>query len=350
MKYFNLMYAGLSICMVLISAQVFGYAIYFVDKNSDPECFNAPAVDPSTGKLADTKPNVVHIFISKSPNSLEKYWKKAGIGPDFIRGLAMSNEYFKKIAPELTKGLAFIPEVGPALSAVIAPVEQIHELLVVEAPKLFNKLFGSLIDKKMREDSGVIAVHWNVPRGDADGTRSSWNWASIQKQNHDKPKGSTLYMTVVGKGNGQVILYNYPFKSDQGVYFIVKKDPKTGACVGIPVNFRDPTVAMPTGPALHDTKFLEEWEDRMNKETLPKMKKNNDPNLATAQAELQRVKDILVRLHQGLPPLPEQYVVPVRATPAKQGPAKQPARMPIPVKQGQGQRFSYPESHPAVAA
>lgn len=321
------LYAIACIFLATTAQRMFGYAIYFVDKGSDPQCFNAPAIDPNTGKLTDPIANVVHIFIGKNPDSMDKYLRSQGIKEGVIQGLALSNEYAKKIAPYVQKGLAFIPDIGTVLSGTVMPIVEIHNILVVQIPKLFNKIFGGLMEGGMRKDAGIIAVQWNVPRGN-NGHRALWNWKSIQDQYHDKPKGSTLYMTVMSKKDKKIIMYNQPFKTDEGPSFIVKDLPTVG-CMAIPVNYNDEPIYMPVGPALRDKKFLKEVINRVKTELLPNMQKAHDPQAPTVAAELQRMEDIVKRLDKGLPPLPEQYETPVAAP---QAPAVKQAPLVVPMK------------------
>ena len=275
----TMIYAAYAAALLLFSPLAFGYAIYFVDKGSDPACFN----DPN-----DPLGNVVHIFVGKDADSWERYLKSQGIKNKVIETLQSTSGYFKKVAPTLKDLAGRVPDYGELATPLIETAEEYHDVLLVQGPELFDKLFGSVLNAKFRQDAGIIAVHRNVPRGNA-GNRAAWNWRDIEKE-YNLPKGSTLYITIVGKKNKEIILFNAPIKSDQGFAFIVKKDPATGACFAVPGNFADPGVAMPAGPALRDRNFMEEWINRVNKELIPEFKKNKDPRLVQLEAELAKVK------------------------------------------------------------
>ena len=262
----NLICAAYAV-LLLFSPLALGYVIYFVDKESDPACFNDPK-EPSN--------NMINIFVGKDEDSWGRY----------IRG---ARAHFTKLRELATKST----EPGE-ISAPVISAELERDLLLSQEGDLFNKLIGRQLNARLLQDAGIIAVHKNVPRGNA-GNRATFNWNSLEKE-YRLLRGSKLYMTIVDKKNKEIILLNIPFRTDEKFKFIVKKDPAIQACKAMPVNFEDPGVEMPAGPALRDKDFVQEWIKRAHSELIPEYKRNNDPRLVKLEAELAQVSQMLKQL------------------------------------------------------
>lgn len=267
----------LALAPLIVASLMQGYAISFVNKNSDPSCFNGPnEID-----------NVVNIFVAKKPGAWKNLGERKGFKEGFYEGLALSNQYLQKVRPYLEKGAALIPEYGALVAGVVGPSIDVHKWFTVDAPKYFDQLFGGHLDQLFLKLAGVIAVQRNVPRGNS-GFRGSFNKDDIKNEYNIAP-GTTLYITIVGKKNNNILMLDEPMKSDAQFNFIVKKDPKNGFCVAIPVSYSDdPYNRVPTGPALKDKNFMYEWTQDMQN----KLKEWNTTNKALAAHVTKAMQEI----------------------------------------------------------
>lgn len=275
MKHF-ILYSLACVSIIFGSQLLTAYTVEFVDTGSSPACFNDPH---------DVSKNVVWIYYSRTPQDMDRYFGSIGKDPAFVQGLKESSAYFEKIAPTLTAVAGLVPEVGPALSAAVQPTVKIHKFLVSTVPSLIKDLFPGKMEADLRNE-------YDIER-DKNVVKGNHGFRSIREINK---KETRLYMTVVSKATKHLLMYNVPIDAQGTTYFTVKKDPKTGLCVGVLVNKGDPGHYKPTGPAMWDKEFLEDWKKYMEKDVLPALASRKDPSLPAVQKEVNEVKAVIPTL------------------------------------------------------